>query len=202
MLNIKKAFFGNRIEQLGFDDLCTEKLRLERVERQILNELRKLEEIKRRDFEKGFDASPAEKKTLARKITLSDQRIKLKTAQMDKASEALSAVEQIIFIKENTRKFEDSEFLSAMSRTTQSEMDSFLSKVSLKEAIETGKIDKVRLAMEEEFGMIPDHESDPQTVQLLSIWDKGDEARIDEEFEKWSSKDDQDDVGSTIAMKA
>lgn len=193
MLDIKKAFFGNRIEQLGLDGLSTEKLRLERVERQILNDLRKLEDLKRKDFEKGFDASPAEKKTLARRIHLSDQRIKLKTAQMDKASEALSAVEQIIFIKENSRKFEDSEFLSAMSRTTQSEMDSFLSKVSLKEAIETGKIDKVRLAMEQEFGMIPDQETDPQTTQLLSIWDKGDEARIDDEFEKWSAKDDQDD---------
>jgi len=201
MLDIKKTFFGSKIEQLGLDGLCTEKLRLERVERQILIELRKLEERKRQDFEKGFDAYPAEKKTLARKIHLSDQRIKLKTAQMDKASEALSAVEQIIFIKENSRKFEDSEFLAAMSRTTQSEMDTFLSKVSLREAIETGKIDKVRLAMEEEFGMIPDHETDPQTSQLLSIWDKGDEAKIDEEFEKWSAKDVQEDGDSALVRE-
>ena len=146
--------FGNKMNQVELDDLYKEKVRRERMERQILFEINRLTDDKRRNFERGFSVTPQEKKSIARKINLLEQSIKLKVAQADRSSQALEALEQIIFIKENSQKFEDSGILALMARTSQTDMDKFLASMSLKDAVETGKLDTVRRAMEEEFGLI------------------------------------------------
>ena len=125
-MQIKSKLFGNKMDQVELDDLYKEKVRLERMERQILYEINKLTDEKRRNFEHGFGVSSHEKKSIARKINLFEQRIKLKVAQADRSSQALEALEQIIFIKENSQKFEDSGVLSLMARTSQSDMEKFL----------------------------------------------------------------------------
>ena len=39
--------------------------------------------------------------------------------------------------------------------------------------------------MEEEFGLIPGQELDPDTMQLMEIWEQGDPAMVQQEFDKW-----------------
>lgn len=196
---ISGRLFGYRLENLTVDDLYEEKADLERQEKLILGDIHILSENKRQLFEKGYAASEAERRSLAGKLKIMGHRLKMKNAIAERTNNRFQAIDQLIFIKEMD-PVGGSGLLNVISKVPQSRVMDFLSRFSVKDAVENGKIDTFRRNMENEFGLIGTPETDTATAQLLDVWNKGDQAQMEEEFQLWERQHaDEEEVHSAWA---
>ena len=92
---------GNPFEKLKKDDLTAERIRLERTEKLKIAEVERLSKQKKAAFDKGFDASEGERRTLARQMQQLDQKIKLENIGLKKLSDQVRVVDNLIFIHDN-----------------------------------------------------------------------------------------------------
>lgn len=187
---------GNPFEKLKRDDLTAERIRLERTEKLKIAEVERLATQKKNIFNKGFDASEAERRTFARQIQQLDQKMKLENINLKKVSDQIRVVDNLVFIQENKTMLERKGLMSKLVKMPKSKLDDFLARVNVKDQIRTGNIDSVLRTMEAEYGLLGEVVDDNETKKLMDIWSTSEVAEADEVFKKWDKdkavKEDKD----------
>jgi hypothetical protein len=187
---------GNPFEKLKKDDLTAERIRLERTEKLKIAEVERLATQKKNIFNKGFDASEAERRTFARQIQQLDQKMKLENINLKKISDQIRVVDNLVFIHDNKAMLENKGLMSKLVKMPKSKLDDFLARVNVKDQIRTGNIDAVLRTMEAEYGLLGEVADDNETKKLMDIWSTSEVAEADEVFKKWDKdkavKEDKD----------
>jgi len=179
---------GNPFEKLKKDDLTAERIKLERDEKLKIGEVTKLSNQKKELFNKGFQASEAERRAIARQIQQLDQKIKLDNIQLKRTSDQIRVVDNLIFIHDNKQMLERQGLMSNLLKMPNSKLDDFLSKVNVKDQISTGKLDTLLTTMQAEYGLLADVEDDKETSALMDVWSTGDIAQADEVYQQWDKE--------------
>ena len=97
---------GNPFEKLKKDELTAERIRLEREEKLKIAQVDKVAAQKKELFNKGFNASEAERRTMARQIQQLDQKMKLDNITLKRTSDQIRVIDNMIFIHENKQALE------------------------------------------------------------------------------------------------
>lgn len=179
---------GNPFEKLKKDDLTGERIRLERDEKLKIAEVGKLSARKKELFNKGFQASEAERRAMARQIQQLDQKIKLDNIQLKRTSDQLRVVDNLIFIHDNKQALEKQGLIKKLLKMPYSKLDEFLGKVNVKDQIASGKLGEILGTMQREYGLLDDVEDDKETATLMDIWSTGDVSQADGVFQAWDKE--------------
>jgi hypothetical protein len=179
---------GNPFEKLKKDDLTAERIRLEREEKLKISEVDKLSAQKKELFSKGFQASDAERRTMARQIQQLDQKLKLDNIQLKRTSDQIRVIDNMIFIHENKQSLEREGLMNKLLKMPNSKLDEFLGKVNIKDQIASGKLGSILGTMEAEYGLMEDVEDDKETSKLMDIWSTSDVTQADEAFQAWDKE--------------
>jgi len=179
---------GNPFEKLKKDDLTAERIRLERDEKLKAGEVTKLSNRKKDLFDKGFQVSEAERRSIARQIQQLDQKIKLDSIQLKRTSDQIRVVDNLIFIHDNKQMLERKGLMNNLLKMPKSKLDDFLSRVNVKDQISAGKLDALLATMQAEYGLLSDVEDDRETRTLMDIWATSDIAQADDVYQKWDKE--------------
>ena len=179
---------GNPFEKLKRDDLTGERIRLERDEKLKIGEVTKLSNQKKELFNKGFQASEAERRAIARQIQQLDQKIKLDNIQLKRTSDQIRVVDNLIFIHDNKQMLERQGLMSNLLKMPNSKLDDFLARVNVKDQISAGKLDALLTTMQAEYGLLAEVEDDKETSALMDVWSTGDIAQADEVYQQWDKE--------------
>jgi len=179
---------GNPFEKLKKDDLTAERIRLERDEKLKIGEVTKLSNQKKEFFNKGFQASEAERRAIARQIQQLDQKIKLDNIQLKRTSDQIRVVDNLIFIHDNKQMLERHGLMSNLLKMPKSKLDDFLARVNVKDQISAGKLDALLTTMQAEYGLLAEVEDDKETSALMDIWSTSDITQADEVYQKWDKE--------------
>jgi len=179
---------GNPFEKLKRDDLTGERIRLERDEKLKIGEVTKLSNQKKDLFNKGFQASEAEKRAMARQIQQLDQKIKLDNIQLKRTSDQIRVVDNLIFIHDNKQMLERQGLMGNLLKMSKSKLDDFLAKVNVKDQLSAGKLDALLTTMQAEYGLLAEVEDDKDTAVLMDIWSTSDVAQADEVYQEWDKE--------------
>ena len=179
---------GNPFEKLKRDDLTAERIKLERNEKLKVADVGRLSTQKKEIFSKGFQASEAERRTLARQIQQLDQKIKLNNIQLKKTSDQIRVVDNLVFIHENKQILEDNGLMNRLLKIPKTKLDDFLAQVNVKDQIRSGNLEAVLNTMQVEYGLLSDVEDDKETTALMDIWSTSDVTQSDEVFQQWDQE--------------
>ena len=179
---------GNPFEKLKKDEITAERIRLERDEKLKIAEVERLSQQKKELFDKGFDATDAERRAIARQIQQLDQKIKLDNINLKKISDQIRVVDNLLFIHENKEMLENKGLISKLSKMQKSKLDEFLGKANLKDQMMTGNIDQILMTMDAEYGLMGEVEEEKETKELMDLWSTSDIAESDEVYKKWDIK--------------
>ena len=179
---------GNPFEKLKKDDLTAERIRLERDEKLKIAEIGKLSAQKKELFNKGFQASEAERRTMARQIQQLDQKLKLDNIQLKRTSDQIRVVDNLIFIHDNKQALEKQGLMKKLLKMPNSKLDEFLGKVNVKDQIASGKFGAILGTMQAEYGLLADVEDDKDTAKLMDIWSTSDVSQSDEVYQSWDKE--------------
>ncbi|MDY6864887.1 MAG: hypothetical protein SVY15_02800 [Halobacteriota archaeon] len=176
---------GNPFEKLKKDEITAERIRLEREEKLKISEVERLSGQKKELFDKGFDATEAERRAIARQIQQLDQKIKLDNINLKKISDQIRVVDNLLFIHENKEMLENKGLISKLSKMQKSKLDEFLGTVNLKDQMMTGNVDQILVTMEAEYGLVGEINDDKETKELMDLWSTSDIGEADEVYNKW-----------------
>ena len=179
---------GNPFEKLKKDDLETERIKQEREEKLRIAEVEKLSQKKKDLFNKGFNATDAERRALARQMEQLDQNIKLKNIQLKKISDQIRVVDNLIFIHDNKQMFEKGGLMPKLAKMDKSKLDEFLARVNLSEQKMSGNLEGFLSTMQAEYGLVGEMEEDEATKELMDIWSTSEVSEADEVFQKWDKE--------------
>ena len=179
---------GNPFEKLKKDDLETERIKQEREEKLRIAEVEKLSLKKKDFFNKGFNATDAERRALARQMEQLDQNIKLKNIHLKKISDQIRVVDNLIFIHDNKQMFEKGGLMPKLAKMDKSKLDEFLARVNLAEPKMSGNLDSFLSTMQAEYGLADEMEEDKATKELMDIWSTSDISESDDVFQKWDKE--------------
>jgi len=179
---------GNPFEKLNKDDLTAERIRLERDERLKIAEVGRLSSQKKELFNKGFQASEAERRAIARQIQQLDQKIKLANIQLKRISDQIRVVDNLIFIHDNKQMLDRQGLMGNLLKMSKNKLDEFLAKVNVKDQITAGKLDALLTTMQAEYGLLAEVEDDRETAKLMDIWSTSDIAEADEVYRMWDKE--------------
>lgn len=179
---------GNPFEKLKKDDLETERIKQEREEKLRIAEVEKLSQKKKDLFNKGFNATDAERRALARQMEQLDQNIKLKNIQLKKISDQIRVVDNLIFIHDNKQMFEKGGLMPKLAKMDKSKLDEFLARVNLGEQKMSGNLENFLSTMQAEYGLTGEMEDDKATKELMDIWSTSDISEADDVFQKWDKE--------------
>jgi hypothetical protein len=179
---------GNPFEKLKKDELTAERIQQERDEKLKIAEVERLSKQKKELFDKGFNASEGERRSLARQIQQLDQKIKLDNIQLKKISDQIRVVDNLIFIHDNKKMLESDGLMPRLAKMSKSGLDEFLGKVNLKDQMMTGNLQQFLMTMEAEYGLAGNVEEDKGTKKLMDIWSSSDVADPDEKYKKWDKE--------------
>ena len=179
---------GNPFEKLKKDDLTAERIRLERDEKLKIAEVEKLSARKKELFNKGFQASEAERRTMARQIQQIDQKVKLDSIQLKRTSDQIRVVDNMIFIHDNKQALERQGLMKNLLKMPKTKLDEFLAKVNVKDQVATGQLDSILATMQAEYGLVGEIEDDKETASLMDIWSTSDISQADEAYQSWDKE--------------
>jgi hypothetical protein len=179
---------GNPFEKLKKDDLTAERIRLERDEKLKIAEVEKLSTRKKELFNKGFQASEAERRTMARQIQQIDQKVKLDSIQLKRTSDQIRVVDNMIFIHDNKQALERQGLMKNLLKMPKSKLDEFLAKVNVKDQVASGQLDAILATMQAEYGLVGEIEDDKETASLMDIWSTSDISQADEAYQSWDKE--------------
>lgn len=187
---VRNTFFKkcSPLEQINADELFTEKIRLEREGKLKTAEVEKLAEKKKELFQKGFNATKAEQRSLARKIKETDRDVKLKEKHLQTMNKQILAVNNMQFIHEQKKLLESSGVMSKLTNLPPTELNKFLSKINLQTKISENGIDIINDMFTAEFDLDGEMEDDSETQNLMNVWDSATEEEVDEVYSEWESK--------------
>ncbi len=179
---------GNPFEKLKRDDLTAERIRLERDEKLKIAAVDKLSAQKKQLFNKGFDASEGERRTIARQIQQLDQKIKLDNLHLKKISDQVRVVDNMIFIHENKKMLDGAGLMNRLMKMPKSKLDEFLAEVNIKDQVTSGNVNAILSTMEAEYGLLGEVEDDSETKGLMDIWSTSDADEADDVYRKWDKE--------------
>lgn len=179
---------GNPFEKLKKDDLETERIKQEREEKLRIAEVEKLSLKKKNLFDKGFTATDAERRALARQMEQHDQNIKLKNIQLKKISDQIRVVDNLLFIHDNKQMFEKGGLMKDLADMDKSKLDEFLARANLAEQKMSGNLEGFLSTMQAEYGLAGEIEDDKATKDLMDIWSTSDISESDDVFQKWDKE--------------
>jgi hypothetical protein len=179
---------GNPFEKLKKEDLTAERIRLERQEKLKIAEVDKLSAQKKEMFNKGFNASEGERRTLARKIQQLDHKVKLGNINLKKVSDQIRVVDNMLFIQDNKAMLEEKGLTSKLLKLPSTKLDEYLSQVNIKDQVASGNLDQLLRTMEAEYGLMGESEDDAATKDLMDIWSTSDVSEADEVFKQWDKE--------------
>lgn len=179
---------GNPFEKLKKDDLTAERIRLEREEKLKIVDVEKVSAEKKTLFDKGFKATEAERRALARQIQQLDQKVKLDNIYLKKISDQIRVVDNLTFIHDNKKMLEKVGLMSKVLKMPKSKLDEFLAKVNIKDQISSGNIDSILRTMESEYGLLSEPAEDKETAKLMDVWASSDVSQADDVYEKWDKE--------------
>lgn len=179
---------GNPFEKLKKDELTAERIRLEREEKLKIAQVDKVAAQKKELFNKGFNASEAERRTMARQIQQLDQKMKLDNITLKRTSDQIRVIDNMIFIHENKQALEKEGLMNKLLKMPNSKLDEFLGKVNVKDQIANGKLGAILGTMQAEYGLLEDTEDDKETAKLMDIWSTSDVSQADEVFQAWDKE--------------
>ena len=179
---------GNPFEKLKKDDLTAERIRLERDEKLKIAEVEKLSTRKKELFNKGFQASEAERRTMARQIQQIDQKVKLDSIQLKRTSDQIRVVDNMTFIHDNKQALERQGLMKNLLKMPKTKLDEFLAKVNVKDQVATGQLDSILATMQAEYGLVGEIEDDKETASLMDIWSTSDISQADEAYQSWDKE--------------
>jgi hypothetical protein len=182
---------GNPFEKLKKDELTAERIQQERDEKLKIAEVERLSKQKKELFDKGFNATEGERRSLARQIQQLDQKIKLDNIQLKKISDHIRVVDNLIFIHDNKKMLESDGLMPRLAKMSKSGLDEFLGKVNLKDQMMTGNLQQILMTMEAEYGLAGNVEEDKDTRKLMDIWSTSDMTAADDIFKKWDKEKDE-----------
>lgn len=186
----RSAFFKKQspLEQINADELFAEKIRLEREEELKTAEVEKLAEKKKELFQKGFNATKAEQRSLARKIKETDRDVKLKEKHLQTMNKQILAVNNMQFIHEQKKLLKSSGVMSKLTNLPPTELNKFLSEINLQTKISENGIDIINDMFTAEFDLDGEMDEDSETQNLMNVWDSATEEEVDEVYSEWESK--------------
>lgn len=179
---------GNPFEKLKREDLTAERIRLERNEKLKIADVTRLSNQKKEFFNKGFQASEAERRAIARQMQQLDQKLKLDNIQLKRTSDQIRVVDNLIFIHENKRDLERMGLMKRLLKMPKTKLDDFLAQVNVKDQITAGKVDDLLITMQTEYGLLEEVVDDKETTKLMEIWATSDVAEADEVYKKWDKE--------------
>ncbi len=180
---------GNPFEKVKKDELQEEMIKLEREEKLKIAELNKLSQQKKEKFNRGFESSEAERRSLAREIQGLDHRMRLANVRLKKISDQIRVLDNMVFIKENEDTLKDTGVMSQLVKMPKSDLDRFLAKVNVEDKMRDGNIQGLISTMESEYGLLGEPVEDKGTEELVDLWKKSDMAEADEVYESWEKKE-------------
>ena len=175
---------GNPFEKLKKDDLTAERIRLEREEKLKIGEVERLSKQKKELFDRGFEASEGERRSLARQIKQLDQKVKLGNIYLKKLSDQIMVVDNMIFIHENKQMLEGAGLMSKLAKMPKNKLDEFLAEVNIKDQVMEGSVHGILTTMEAEHRLTGEIEEDAETSKLMDIWETSDITESDEIYRK------------------
>ena len=121
-----------------------------------------------------------------RQINTIDRSVRQKEIQHKGVSDSISALDGLVFIKENERALKNTPFMSKVQNLPGTKLQDFLSKASVKAAIKSGKIDQLNKIFDTEYGIGMDTiEDDDSVKQLMDIWSAGETTDMEDAYDKW-----------------
>jgi len=183
---------GNPFEKLNKEEINEEKIRLEREEKLKQQEVDKLSRQKKELFDKGFNVTKTEQRSLARKIKQLDRKIKMHTDHLDKLSKNIMVCDNLQFIQENQEMLNKFGLISKINSLPKSKLDEWLASVNVSDQVSRGNVEKMLSTMDAEYGLMGEPEEDSETKELMDIWSSSD-VDAEEAFEQWEKKKSEED---------
>jgi hypothetical protein len=183
----------NPLKNLNIKELEVEKIRLEREEKLKTADVIKLAQQKKQLFEKGFNVTKAEQRTIARKIKETDRKIKLAERHLKTISSQILAANNMIYIHEQKDLLESTGIMSTISKMSQKDLNKVLGEVNIEQSVMEQGIDVVNTMFDTEFGLEGEMEEEDETQSLMDVWASGTEEESEELFSTWDKKQDEKD---------
>lgn len=183
----------NPLKNLNIKELEVEKIRLEREEKLKTADVTKQAQQKKQLFEKGFNVTKAEQRTVARKIKETDRKMKLAERHLRTISSQILAANNMIYINEQKDLLESTGIMSTISKMSQKDLNKVLGEVNIEQSVMEQGIDVVNTMFDTEFGLEGEMEEEDETKSLMDVWASGTEEESEELFSTWDKKQDERD---------
>lgn len=181
----------NPLKNLNIKELEVEKIRLEREEKLKTADVTKQAQQKKQLFEKGFNVTKAEQRTIARKIKETDRKMKLAERHLRTISSQILAANNMIYINEQKDLLESTGIMSTISKMSQKDLNKVLGEVNIEQSVMEQGIDVVNTMFDTEFGLEGEMEEEDETKSLMDVWASGTEEESEELFSTWDKKQDE-----------
>lgn len=195
LLDVFKKNKKNPITDANPADLRKEQIKLEREEKIKSAEVDKLAQQKKSVFEKGFNASKPEQRTLARKMKEIDRSIKLTDKHLRTISNQILVVNNIMFVIEQKNILEASGVLGDILNMPMGQLNTFLSEVNIEQSMQDETLTGIIGTFDTEHGLMGEMEEDSETQGLIDVWNSGTEEEADEILVQWENKSKDSDEG-------
>lgn len=183
----------NPLKNLNVKELEVEKIRLEREEKLKTADVTKLAQQKKQLFEKGFNVTKAEQRTVARKIKETDRKMKLAERHLRTISSQILAANNMIYIHEQKDILESTGIMSTISKMSQKDLNKVLGEVNIEQSVMEQGIDVINTMFDTEFGLEGEMAEEDETQNLMDVWASGTEEESEELFSTWDKKQDERD---------
>ena len=183
----------NPLKNLNVKELEVEKIRLEREEKLKTADVTKLAQQKKQLFEKGFNVTKAEQRTVARKIKETDRKMKLAERHLRTISSQILAANNMIYIHEQKDILESTGIMSTISKMSQKDLNKVLGEVNIEQSVMEQGIDVINTMFDAEFGLEGEMAEEDETQNLMDVWASGTEEESEELFSTWDKKQDERD---------
>lgn len=172
--SIKNMFDRKRsIEDLSFDELRKEKIRLEQEEGKLVRRVEDLEEQKQQLFLKGKDeSSHRQKRIMATKIKELDVQGKNLDKSLRLISRQLRIINGFIQIKENEQLLEKAGVFDFISDIDLSTLQRYVEEASIEGAFQLDKFQEILDAIEETEKVVGEFEEDRDILEIMEAMEE------------------------------
>ena len=172
----KKMGFGKSwIEKVRLDELERERINLDNQILMLSKEITRLEEEKKKLFQKGVGKSITEKMLLAEKIKDLDLEIKAKLRDYNRLMKQRRALSNLIRLKKWEKRLKERGIWERIKSIEPDKLISILSKIEFTEEQFDRNIDKINEILGERVAEL---EIDESTREIMKLWEKVEHAEL------------------------
>ncbi len=172
----KKVGIGKSwIEKVKVEELERERINLDNQILMLSKEIAKLEEEKKKLFQKGVGKSMTEKMLLAEKIKDIDLEIKAKLRDYNRLMKQRRALSNLIRLKKWERRLKERGIWERIRSLEPDKLISMLSQIEFSEEQFDRNIDKINEILGERAAEL---EIDESTREIMQLWEKVEKAEL------------------------